>query len=421
MAVNTNDKVLDPNRPITEGGFGLGGAHGTGVGNVNPAELKDGLGATNEELQGDGDGDGDIEYAAIDKPGFTPFISSGGPFDKGGFDSELGPFNAGDAFKSALGDFQYNPFEMGEFEFDESSVRTSEQSPIDLKSAFNQIKQQEAVTGTPLSAQQVGGIAEPMLQAKTEEAVRTAEINARREIEERKQQFTEFATTKGMEQQEHQFETGLSYSEFQAKQGREYADFQFGRDAKYEEYKWGRQLERDDWELGEKYRHDDYLYEQAIAQGNHEQAEQYKMDMFKTDVQIRENQLDRDLQKWIAENTGSGGKIVCTELNRQGMLSDEVLKYDYAYREAHIDDVAYHGYLVLMSSFVEKMQKSKLFTYLVSPFIRAFAYESASRMNNKIKGNLLGKFMIKAGIPICKFTSRWVMSQQTVSRCKGRL
>ena len=103
---------------------------------------------------------------------------------------------------------------------------------------------------------------------------------------------------------------------------------------------------------------------------------------------------------------GVGGwyasKAICTELNRQGYLSDDVLMEDQEYAVKYISPDVYVGYRILADPVVRLMQRSKLFTQIVRPFGVAFAYESANRINPKYKGSLLGKIIFKVGIPLCR-------------------
>ena len=103
---------------------------------------------------------------------------------------------------------------------------------------------------------------------------------------------------------------------------------------------------------------------------------------------------------------GIGGwyasKAICTELNRQGYLSDDVLMADQEYAVKYISLDVYVGYRILADPIVRLMQRSKLFTQIVMPFGVAFAYESANRINPKYKGSLLGKIIFKVGIPLCR-------------------
>ena len=99
---------------------------------------------------------------------------------------------------------------------------------------------------------------------------------------------------------------------------------------------------------------------------------------------------------------GDGGKIVCTELSRRGYLTQKVLAKDSECRIRYIPMDVYAGYLTLFSPVVWLMRKSFLFTQIVRPFGIACAYEMASRVDGEIKGNRLGKFLLKIGIPLCR-------------------
>jgi hypothetical protein len=101
--------------------------------------------------------------------------------------------------------------------------------------------------------------------------------------------------------------------------------------------------------------------------------------------------------------SGGGGTIVCTELNRQGLLSRDVMEKDSEYRRQNVPLDAYNGYLRLFTPVVQLMRKSRLFTAIVRPFGVATATEMASRVDPTIKGTLLGKIILKIGIPICRF------------------
>lgn len=95
------------------------------------------------------------------------------------------------------------------------------------------------------------------------------------------------------------------------------------------------------------------------------------------------------------------GKIVCTELNRQGYLPDETLAKDSECREKHIPFNVYTGYLTLFGPVVALMRRSKVFTNIVRPFGVATAREMASRVDPNIRGNWLGKTILKIGVPLC--------------------
>lgn len=95
------------------------------------------------------------------------------------------------------------------------------------------------------------------------------------------------------------------------------------------------------------------------------------------------------------------GTVICSELHRQGFMSDEIRNLDAEYGGT-IDREAYLGYWMLATPIVEKMRKSKLFTHLVAPFGLAAANEMAHRIKPEIKGSLLGKVILDLGMPLCR-------------------
>jgi hypothetical protein len=97
-----------------------------------------------------------------------------------------------------------------------------------------------------------------------------------------------------------------------------------------------------------------------------------------------------------------GGTVICTELHRQGLLSDEVFENDAKYRDK-ITDKEYVGYRIMADPIVNLMQKSPLFTKVFAPFAVSTATEMASKINPEIKGNKLGKILLGILIPLCGF------------------
>jgi hypothetical protein len=94
--------------------------------------------------------------------------------------------------------------------------------------------------------------------------------------------------------------------------------------------------------------------------------------------------------------------VLCTELARQGLLDKEVLRTEGIYVSRHITEEEYSGYRIIADPLVTLMQKSKVFTLMIAPFIRAFAYEMAHRVDSNIKGSSLGKFILWSGLPLCR-------------------
>jgi hypothetical protein len=95
----------------------------------------------------------------------------------------------------------------------------------------------------------------------------------------------------------------------------------------------------------------------------------------------------------------SGGTVICTELLRQGLVSEELVDLEHKY---HFDWDVYWGYRIWADPVVEGMKKSKLLTLFMSVLGRAFLQEVAHRVEPGRKRDLLGSLIIKVGSPICK-------------------
>lgn len=108
---------------------------------------------------------------------------------------------------------------------------------------------------------------------------------------------------------------------------------------------------------------------------------------------------DSGLADSIDTATGSGmfGTIICTELHRQGYISDEVYALDCeAGKEIKEDHpLVMSGYLFLASPIVFGMKKSKLFTKAVAFWAVPWAESWAGRVS--VRADLL----LTIGVPLC--------------------
>lgn len=100
---------------------------------------------------------------------------------------------------------------------------------------------------------------------------------------------------------------------------------------------------------------------------------------------------------------GGGGKVICTELHRQGRISDEVYASDHAVglRMATEQPNVVSGYHLWAIPVVKLMQKSKLVTKVVEPFGKAWANEMHYQETGKGKSSILGRLIISIGVPVC--------------------
>jgi len=94
--------------------------------------------------------------------------------------------------------------------------------------------------------------------------------------------------------------------------------------------------------------------------------------------------------------------VICTELHRQGYMEDELLVLDGIFG-ASVDREVYMGYRKMADPIVEVMKKSKSFTWLVSKVTRPWVLEMAHCVRpDEYKSNIVGKIIMKIGIPLCR-------------------
>lgn len=107
------------------------------------------------------------------------------------------------------------------------------------------------------------------------------------------------------------------------------------------------------------------------------------------------NSVGKNLSKAV-------GTVICTELHRQGIMSDEVYKKDVAYglKLKEVSPETFEGYQVWAKYVAKWMSKSKIITAIIKPFGMAWANNMAG---NK---NLLGTLILKVGIPTCKIIGK---------------
>lgn len=105
-----------------------------------------------------------------------------------------------------------------------------------------------------------------------------------------------------------------------------------------------------------------------------------------------------------SQQSSGGGKVICTELHRVGILSDEIMEKDKAYGEKLFIESpeTVIGYHLWAKPLVKLMQKSTKLTKVVSWFAIPWA------LNMSGKSNLLGKILQNTGEPLCKLIGKCV-------------
>lgn len=109
---------------------------------------------------------------------------------------------------------------------------------------------------------------------------------------------------------------------------------------------------------------------------------------------------------YITEALGSAAAawVLCSELVRQNKLGASIVEEEWSYIQKLITREEYIGYRILADPLVKLMQNSIIFTEIITPFIRGFAYEMAGRVNPSVKRNCLGKLLLIIGLPLCRLT-----------------
>jgi len=93
-----------------------------------------------------------------------------------------------------------------------------------------------------------------------------------------------------------------------------------------------------------------------------------------------------------------GATVICTELYRQGYMTDDMLERDEAYGRyvRRYDPYVYIGYIKLATPIVSLMKKSKVFTKLIS--IPAMAWANDMAYDSSMVGrmiNIMGNFICR--------------------------
>lgn len=109
----------------------------------------------------------------------------------------------------------------------------------------------------------------------------------------------------------------------------------------------------------------------------------------------------------------ASGTVLCTELHRRGLLPDEIYQADCEYAKS-IPEVVKIGYRIWARYLVLAMQKSKLVTRLLTPLVRAWAYQMAYKMGVVEKGSRLGALLEWAGVPICKMIGETIVKNLSI-------
>lgn len=137
------------------------------------------------------------------------------------------------------------------------------------------------------------------------------------------------------------------------------------------------------------------------------QSKQSAVDKYaNTAASLASNTMGYEIGKEMAAKAGSNsrssGTVICTELHRQGYLTDDIMIRDYNFgvKLREKDHYVYDGYMTFAPTVVKIMRKSKLFSRFISLFGIAWAKDMA--YNN----NVFGRAINNIGFPVCRIIGR---------------
>ena len=108
-----------------------------------------------------------------------------------------------------------------------------------------------------------------------------------------------------------------------------------------------------------------------------------------------------DFGKKLVKGVVGKDTVICSELYRQGLVTDRQRRYTGFYGVIAGDPI-YTGYLIFAEPIVKRMKKSKMYTKLIAFFVIPAINEICHRLNPSIKGSLFGAVVLDAGIRHCR-------------------
>ena len=98
--------------------------------------------------------------------------------------------------------------------------------------------------------------------------------------------------------------------------------------------------------------------------------------------------------------------VICTELERQGLISLSERDFSKLYRMENLDEEVHAGYHRWASPVARMMRRSKIVTTLIRPFGVSWARTMANRVEPTVEVSrtekIIGAALILVGVPICR-------------------
>jgi hypothetical protein len=123
--------------------------------------------------------------------------------------------------------------------------------------------------------------------------------------------------------------------------------------------------------------------------------------------QLQLAEIQADAQVASAEAQTGGGKVLCTELYKRGLLPEEVYLADRATGlEMPLNIVS--GYHFWAIPLVKAMNKNKFLFSCLKPLVTCWAYQMAYKKGVVEKSNVTGRILEFIGVPICSLIGRFI-------------
>lgn len=111
----------------------------------------------------------------------------------------------------------------------------------------------------------------------------------------------------------------------------------------------------------------------------------------------------------VTKTRGGGGfmgSVICTECYRQGLMDERTYMADSMYGAALSEQIV-RGYQRFGIPIAKAMRRSRLVTLLITPVALSWGRTMAARVHGQPeKETLLGRFLLKYGVPLCAWLGR---------------
>jgi hypothetical protein len=105
-----------------------------------------------------------------------------------------------------------------------------------------------------------------------------------------------------------------------------------------------------------------------------------------------------------ASTTTKGGSVICSLLHDKGLIDDETYEAagKFGSQQTHETRAGYKAWAIPLT---RAMDKSRVLTFILKPFWKAWQKEMKARVKGG-KGSILGKVILGAGMPLCEWIGK---------------